>query len=145
MLHHSCRLGGPQCFSVGGESKLAHKFARRPRNPCRPMCPEGFREGEHSRKVPTSGPGGYITTTTLGVPNASKRAVESQVAHKWARLLHNPCRVGGPRRFRARGAESKMAHKWGGWLHNPCRLAGPQCFRAGERIIGSPHVGQVAT
>ena len=36
-----------------------------------------------------------------GVPTASERAAESELAHKWARWLHNPCRLGGPHRFRA--------------------------------------------
>ena len=27
---------------------------------------------------------------------------------------------------------------WAGWLHNPCRLGGPQRFRTGERIISGP-------
>ena len=44
-----------------------------------------------------------------------------------------------------RGAESKVAHKWARWLHNPCRLGGPQRFRAGGKIRGGPQVGKVAT
>ena len=38
-----------------------------------------------------------------GFPTALERGADSELAHKWARWLHNPCRVGGPRRFRARG------------------------------------------
>ena len=41
----------------------------------------------------------------------SERGAESEVAHKWARWLHNPCRLGGAHHFRA-GAESEVAHKW---------------------------------
>ena len=59
---------------------------------------------------------GYITPTALGVPTASERGAESEVAHKYARWLHNPCRLGDPPRFRA----------WG-------------------RIRGGPQVGKVAT
>ena len=44
-----------------------------------------------------------------------------------------------------RGAASEVAHKWARWLHNPCRLGGPHCFRAGARIRGGPQVGKVAT
>ena len=29
------------------------------------------------------------------------------------------------------GAESEVAHKWARWLYNPCRLGGPHRFRAG--------------
>ena len=37
-----------------------------------------------------------------------------------------------------------MAHKWARWLHNPCRVGGPHRFRAGGRITGGPKVGKVA-
>ena len=44
-----------------------------------------------------------------------------------------------------RGSKSEVAHKWAGWLHNPCCVAGPQRFRAGVKIRGGPQVGRVAT
>ena len=43
------------------------------------------------------------------------------------------------------GAESEVAHKWARWLHNPCRRRGPHRFSAGGRIRGGPQVGKVAT
>ena len=69
-----------------------------------------------NRRWPTSGQGGYMTPAAWGVPTASKRRAEAKVAHKWARWLHNPCRPGGPHRF-----------------------------RAGGRIRGGPQLGKVAT
>ena len=57
-----------------------------------------------------------MTPAASGVPAASERAVESEVARKWAR-----------------------------WVHNPCRLGGPHCLRAGGRIRSGPQVGKVAT
>ena len=57
-----------------------------------------------------------MTPAAWGVPTTSERGAESQVAHKWARWLHNPCRLGGLNRFKARG-----------------------------RITGGPQVGKVAT
>ena len=88
---------------------------------------------------------------------------ESQVAHKRAGWPRNPCRLGGPQRFRAgdrfcrgpahkwagclhnpycwvftpaseRGTKSEVAHKWVGWLHNPYRLGGPQRFKRGSEV-----------
>ena len=38
-----------------------------------------------------------------------------------------------------------MAHKWARWLHNPYRLGGPHRFQAGGRIRSGPPVGKVAT
>ena len=66
------------------------------------------------------------------------------MAHKWARWLHNPCRLGVPTASE-RGAELEVTQKWARWLHNPCRLGGPHRFRAGGRIRGDPQVGKVAT
>ena len=80
----------------------------------------------------------------LGVPTASERGAELEVTQKWARWLHNPCRLGVPTASE-RGVESEVTHKWARWLHNPCRLGGPHRFRAGGRIKSGPQVGKVAT
>ena len=56
--------------------------------------------GQNQRR-PANGQGGYITTAARGLCTASQCGTESQVAHKWARWLHNTCRLGGPHRFRA--------------------------------------------
>ena len=71
-----------------------------------------------------------MTRAAWGVPTASQPGAESEVAHKWARWLHNPCRLGGAHRFTARG-KIRSAHKWARWLHNPCCWGGPHRFRAG--------------
>ena len=44
-----------------------------------------------------------------------------------------------------RGGESVVAHKWAKWLPHPYRLGGPHRFTAGGRIRGGPQVGKVAT
>ena len=75
-----------------------------------------LQSGGRNQKWPTSGQGGYITHAASGVPSASER-----------------------------GAESEMAHKWARWLHNPCRLGGPLRFRSGGKIRSGPQVGKVAT
>ena len=112
-----------------------------------PLPPGGcqpLQSGGQNQKWPTSGQGGYITPAAWGVPTASERGAESEVAHKWARWLHNPCRLGVPTTSE-RGAESEVAHKWARWLHHPFRLGGAIRFRAGGRIRGGPQVGKVAT
>ena len=47
--------------------------------------------------------------------------------------------------LQSEGAESEVAHKWARWLHNPCRLGVPHRFGAGGKIRGGPQVGKVAT
>ena len=94
---------------------MAYKWARWLHNPSRMGGALPLQSGGQNHKVPTSGQGGYITPAVWGVPTASERGAESQVAYKWARCLHHPCRLGGLRRF-----------------------------TAGGRITGGPQVGKVA-
>ena len=116
------------------------------------------------------GPGGYITLAAWGVPTASERRAESKVAHKWARWLHNPCRLRGspPLHSRwqnqrwptsgqggyitlaawgvptasARGAEAGVANKWARWLHNPRRLGGSKAVHSRGQNKRWPTSGQ---
>ena len=44
-----------------------------------------------------------------------------------------------------RGAELELAHKWARWLQNPCPLGGSHRFTAGGRVRIGPQVGKVAT
>ena len=198
-LHHPCRLGGPHGFRAGGRIRSGPQVGKVATSPLPPQGvpttsergdririgpqvgkmatlplplggPHRFRAGGQNQKWPTSGQGGYITPAASGVPTASERGAESEVAHKWARWLHHPCRLGGPHRFRAAGrirsgpqvgkvatsplppggspplqsgeTESELAHKWARWLHHPCRLGGPHRFRAGEQNQRWPTSGQ---
>ena len=50
-----------------------------------------------------------MTLAAWGVPTTLERGAKSEVAHKWARRLRNPCRLGGPHRFTARGFSSSSA------------------------------------
>ena len=132
--------GVPTATKRGAESMVAHKWARWLYNPCHLGGSLGLQSGGHNhrwpksgqggyitpaawgspplqsggqdQRWPTSGQGGYMTRAAWGVPTASKRGAESQVAHKWARWLHNPCRMGGSPRLQSGGAESEVAHKW---------------------------------
>ena len=38
-----------------------------------------------------------------------------------------------------------MAHKWAKWLPHPCRIGDPHRFRAGGKIRNGPQVGKMAT
>ena len=127
-----------------------------------------LQSGGQNQKWPTCGQGGYITPAASGIPTASERGAESEVAHLWARglprgspLLQSggqnqkwpTCGQGGYLTPAAsgiptaseRGAESEVAHSWARWLLNPYRLGGPHRFRAGSRIRSGPLVGKVAT
>ena len=121
----------PPLHSGGGKSKMAHLWAKWLRQPCRLGDPHRFRaggvlrsgpqvgkvatsllpsrgspplrSGGGSQKWPTSGQSGYVTPAVSGIPTAAERGGESEVAHKWAKWLRHPCRLGDPHRFRAGG------------------------------------------
>ena len=44
-----------------------------------------------------------MTSAASGIPSASERGAKSEVAHKWARWLHHPCRLEDPHHFKAGG------------------------------------------
>ena len=56
---------------------------------------------------PTIGQGGYITPAARGVPTASEGGAESEMAHKWGRWLHNPCRLRRSPPLRSGGQNQK--------------------------------------
>ena len=95
---------------------MAQKWAKVATWPLPPGGSPRLQSGRQNQKWPTSGQGGYMAPATWGVPTTLERGAESEVAHKWAR-----------------------------WRHNPCRLGGPHCFRARGRIRKGPLVGKVAT
>ena len=131
--------------------------------------------GGQNQKWPTSGQNGYVTPAVSGIPTAAERGGNSEVAHKWAKWLRHPCRLGDPHRCRAGGqirsgplvdkvatsplssrgspplqswggGESEVAHKWAKWLRHPCRLGDPhRCRAGGGGIISGPIVGEMAT
>ena len=64
-----------------------------------------LQSGGQNQKWPTSGRNGYLTPAVSGIPTASERGAKSEVAHKWAKWLPHPCRIGDPHRFRAEAPE----------------------------------------
>ena len=49
---------------------------------------------------------GRVATSPLpyrGSPPLQSGGIKSEVAHKWAKWLTHPCRIGDPHRFRAGG------------------------------------------
>ena len=95
------------CLPLATESEMAHTWATWLHNPCRLGGPRRFRAGGRIRRGATSGQGGYITPAAWGVPTTSEPRAESEVAYKWARWLHNPCRLGAPHCFRAGGQNQR--------------------------------------
>ena len=143
-LHSQCRVGDPHRFRAGGQNqKWPTSGPGGSLTPAALGVPTAH-SGGHNQKWPTSGPGGYTPPAVWGIPTASERGAESEVAHKWAGGYIALAACGIPTASQ-QGAESEVAHKWARWLHNPCRLGGPHRFRAGGRMRSGPQVGLVAT
>ena len=103
LLHHPCRLGYPRRFKAGGKIRSGPQVGKVATSPLPPRGSPPLQRGGQNQEWPTSGQDGYITPAASGIPTASKRGAKSEVAHTWARWLHNPCRLGDPHRFKARG------------------------------------------
>ena len=98
-----------------------------------------LQSGRQNQRWPTSGQGGYITPAAWGVPTASEWGAESEVAQKWERWLHDPCRLGGPHRFKA-GDKIRIGPKVGKAVTSPLPLGGSPPLQSGEQNLRWPTV-----
>ena len=135
--------GVPTASQWGTQSEVAYKRARWLHKPCCIGGSPTIQSGGQNQRWSTSGPVGYITPAAWGVPTALERGTGSEVAHKWARWLHNPCRLGVPNTSEW-GTESAVTHKWARWRHNTCRLGSPHRFGVGGTIKSGPQMGRLA-
>ena len=110
-----------------------------------PRASPPLQSGGQNQKWPTYGQGNSVTPTASRIPSALERGAKSEVAHLWARWLHNSLPPRGFPLLQSAGAESEVAHLWARWLRNPCRLRDPPRFRAGDKMRSGPVVGKVAT
>ena len=96
--------GIPSASKRGAKSEVAHKWARwLATSPLPPLGSPSLQSVGQNQKWPINGQGGYVTPAASGIASASKRGAKSEVAHKWARWLRHPCRLGDPLRFKAGG------------------------------------------
>ena len=96
-LRKPCCFGDPLRFKAGGKIRSGRYIT-----PAASGIPS-VQSGGQDQKWPTFGQGGYGTPAASGIPSATERGAKSEVADLWARWLRNPCRLGHPLRYRARG------------------------------------------
>ena len=89
-------------------------------------------------KWPTSGQGGYITPAASGIPTASKPGGKIRSGPQVGKVATSTLPPRGSPLLQSRGAKSEVAHKWARWLNHPCRLGDPHRFRAGGKIRSGP-------
>ena len=102
-LPHPCRIGDPHRFRAGGKIRSGPQVGKVATSPLPYRGSPPLQSGGQNQKWPTSGRNGYLTPAVSGIPTASERGAKSEVAHKWAKWLPHPCRIGDPHRFRAGG------------------------------------------
>ena len=102
-LPHPCRIGDPHRFRARGKIRSGPQVGKVATSPLLYRGSPPLQSEGQNQKWPTSGQSGYLTPAVSGIPTASERGAKSEVAHKWAKWLPHPCRIGDPHRFRARG------------------------------------------
>ena len=100
-----------------------------------------LQSGGQNQKWPTSGQSGYLTPAVSGKPAAAERGAKSEVAHKWARWLPHPCRIGDPRRCRA-GAKIRSGPQVGKVATSPLPYRGSPPLQSGGQNQKWPTSGQ---
>ena len=115
-LPHPCRIGEPHRCRAGGKIRSGPQVGKLATSPLPYRGAPPLQSGGQNQKWPTSGQIGYLTPAVSGSPTAAERGAKSEVAHKWAK-----------------------------WLPHPCRIGEPHCFRAGGKIRSGPQVGKLAT
>ena len=109
-----------------------------------PVGSPPLQSGGQNHKRPTSGQGGYIIPAALGCPNRFTEGGRIRSGPQVGKLATKPLAPRGSPLLQTGGAESERAYKWARWVHNPCRLGGPHRFTARGRIRSGPEVGKVA-
>ena len=151
-LPHPCRIGDPRRCRAGGKNRSGPQVGKLASSPLPYRGSPPLQSGGQNQKWPTSGQIGYLTPAVSGIPAASERGAKSEVAHKWAKWLPHPCRIGDPRRCRA-GGKIRSGPQVGKLATSPLPYRGspslwsgdPRRFRAGGKIRSGPQVGKVAT
>ena len=106
-----------------------------------------LQSGGENQKWPTSGQSGHVTPAVSGIPSDAQRGARSEVAHKWARWLRHPCRVGDPHRFRAGGGGGIRSYPQVGKMATSPAVSGipTASERGGGGGRNGPQVGKEAT
>ena len=140
-LLNPCRLGGPLRFRAGGRIRSGPQVGKLATSPLPYRGAPPLQSGGQNQKWPTCGQGGYLTPAASGIPTASKQGAESELAHVWARWLLNPCRLGGPLRFRA-GGRIRSGPQVGKLATSPLPYRGSPLLQSGGQNQKWPTSGQ---
>ena len=125
--------GCPPLQSGGGESEVAHLWAKWLRHPCHLGDPHRFKAGGKIRSGPLVGKVGTSPLPSRGSPPLQSGG-EITSGPLMGKVATSPLPSrGSPGISTAseRVGKSEVAHLWAKWLLHPCRLGDPHRFRAG--------------
>ena len=131
-LPHPCRIGDPHRFRAGSKIRSGPQVGKVATSPLPYRGAPPLQSGEQNQKWPTSGQSGSLTPAISGIPTASERGAEAKLAHKWAKCLPHPCRIGEPHRFRA-GSKSRSGPQVGKVAPSPLPYRGSPPLQSGEQ------------
>ena len=140
-LPHPCRIGDPHHFKAGGKIRSGLQVGKVATSPLPYQGSPPLQSGGQNQKWPTSGQSGYLTPAVSGIPTASERGAKSEVAHKWAKWLPHPCRIGDPHRFRA-GGKIRSGPQVGKVATSPLPYRGSPPLQSGGQNQKCPKKGQ---
>ena len=143
-LPHPCRIGEPHRCRAGGKIRSGPQVGKVATSPSPYRGSPPLQSGGQNQKWPTSGQSGYLTPAVSGSPTAAERGQNQKWPTSGETGYLTPA-VSGIPTASERGAKSEVAHKWAKWLPHPCRIGDPHRFRAGGKIRSGPQVGKVAT
>ena len=140
-LRHPCRLGDPHRCRAGGKIRRGPLVGKMATSPLPSRGSPPLQSGGQNQKWPTCGQNGYVTRAVSGIPTASERGAKSEVAHKWAKWLRHPCRLGDPHRFRA-GGKIRSGPLVGKMATSPLPSRGSPPLQSGGQNQKWPTCGQ---
>ena len=141
-LPHPCRIGDPHRFRAGGKIRSGPQVGKLATSPLPHRGSPPLQSEGQNQKWPTKGQNAYLTPAVSGIPTASERGAKSEVAHKWANWLPHPCRIGDPRRFRARG-KITSGPQVGKVATSPLPYRGSPLLQSGGQNQKWPTSGQI--
>ena len=140
-LPHPCRIGDPHRFRAGGKIRSGPQVGKVATSALPYQGSPPLQSGGQNQKWPTRGQIGYLTPAVSGIPAAAERGAKSEVAHKWAKLLPHPCRIGDPHRFRA-GGKIRSGPQVGKVATSPLPYRGSPTLQSGGQNRKWPTSGQ---
>ena len=141
-LPHPCRIGDPHRFRAGGKMRSGPQVGKVATSalPYRGSPP--LQSGGQSQKWPTSGQSGYLTPAVSEDPHHFRAGGKVRSGPQVGKVATSPLPYRGIPTASERGAKSEVAHKWAKWLPHPCRIGGSPPLQSGGQNQKWPTSGQ---